>query len=224
VRVSEPSQLKNGKANPVCSIKGWTVAGGTINVRRSLGPPPTLNDLLRRVFATDSGMIALWEPQRFSNITDYGTWERELLEDTDISRHIDQGAFVPLNIHADGAYDCAIRHGTGEAPATLSDREQRFLTVSSEPYLFRSNGMLAISGLEYIGRTPGNSASFLALSSGDWTATIHLIDWTQEPGAKSKDGKPTKAALPDFVVLLNPSAAEIRYRMKVDTFGPHGRR
>jgi hypothetical protein len=181
-----------------------------------------MDDLLRRVIATDSGMVALWEPQRFYSVTDYGAWERELLEDADISRHIQQGAFVPINIHADGAYDCAIRNGSDSMPATLSDREHRYLTVSSEPYLFRSNGTLAISGLEHIGRSPGDSASFLALSGGNWAATIHLIDWTQEPGAKSHDGKPSKTALPDFIVLLNPSPAEIGFRTKVDTFEPHG--
>src|SRR5450432_1098091 len=110
---------------------------------------------LCRSFATDSGMLALWEPNHFEGITDYDAWERELLEDTDISRHIQQGAFVPLNIHADGSFQCAIRVGTIDAPASLSERERRYLTVSSEPYLFRSRDRVAISGLEHIGRSPG---------------------------------------------------------------------
>jgi len=66
-----------------------------------------MNDILRRVFATDSGMVAVWQPEQFHGIVDYDTWERELLEDADISRHIQNGAFVPLNVHADGAYECA---------------------------------------------------------------------------------------------------------------------
>lgn len=177
-----------------------------------------MTDPLRRVFGTDSGMLALWAPQHFDSITSYESWERELLEDTDISRHILQGAFVPLNVHADGAYDCAIRVGDLNAPATLSERESRYLLVSSEPYLFRSLGSLAVSGLEHIGRSPGGAASIVPLASGDWAATVHLIDWTQEPGAKSPNGKPTANALPDFAVFLNPSAPDSQYRIKVDTF------
>jgi hypothetical protein len=179
-----------------------------------------MNASLRRVFATDSGMLALWEPQRFRGITDYDTWERELLEDADIRRNIQEGAFVPLNIHADGAYDCMIRTGTVSEPAALSDRELRYLALSSEPYLFRSKGTLAISGLEHIGGSPGEAASLVPLISGDWVATVVLIDWGQEPGARAQDGKPAKTALPDFTVLLNFPAGGECYRTKVNTFEP----
>ena len=141
-----------------------------------------------------------------------------LLEDTDIARHIQQGAFVPLNIHADGSFQCAIRVGTAATPASLSERERRYLTVSSEPFLFRSRDRIAISGLEHIGRSPGEAASFISLASGDWAVTIHLVDWTEEPGAKTPDGKPTATALADFVVLLNPAAADTHFRTKVDTY------
>jgi hypothetical protein len=165
-------------------------------------------------------MLALWERHQFDKITDYDSWERELLDDADISRHIQQGAFVPLNIHADGAYMCAIRIGSAAIPAVLSERERRYLFLSSEPYLFRSRGTLAISGLEHIGHSPGEVASFLPLASGDWTVTVHLIEWTEEPGAKTPDGQPSATALSDFVVLLNPATADTRHRTKVDTFEP----
>src|SRR5688572_3317417 len=124
-----------------------------------------MNDILRRVFTTDSGMVAVWQPERFHGIVDYNTWERELLEDEDISGHIQQGAFVPLNVQADGAYDCAIRVGSAATPATLSDRESRYLLISSEPYLFRSCGILSISGLEHIGRAPGDSGASVPLAA-----------------------------------------------------------
>lgn len=29
--------------------------------------------------ATDAGMLALWDPEHFSGIVDYDSWERELL-------------------------------------------------------------------------------------------------------------------------------------------------
>lgn len=95
-----------------------------LNVKRNLGPPLHVTDSLRRVFATDSGMLALWEPQRFRGITDYDTWERELLDDADITRHIQEGSFVPF-INADEAYDCVIRIGTVNKPASLARMPSR---------------------------------------------------------------------------------------------------
>ncbi len=177
-----------------------------------------MSDNINRTFATDSGMLALWEPHHFQNITDYDSWEHELLDDADISRHIQQGAFVPINIQSDGAFQCVVRAASAEVPATLSDRECRYLVVSSEPYLFRSRGTVAISGIEHISQSPDKSTGSFPLRAGDWAVTIHLIDWPSEPGAKSPDGNPTSTALSDFVILLNPAATQTRYRTKVDTF------
>jgi hypothetical protein len=177
-----------------------------------------MSDNINRTFATNSGMLALWSPQDFQNITDYDSWERELLDDTDISRHIQQGAFVPVNIQSDGSYQCVVRSASAGVSAKLSDRERRYLVVSSEPYLFRSGDTVAISGIEHISRSPDESAASFPLSAGDWAVTVHLIDWPSEPGAKSPDGNPTSTALSDFVILLNPATAETRYRTKIDTF------
>jgi hypothetical protein len=38
--------------------------------------------------ATDAGMHALWNPARFTGITDYPTWENALLEDDDVTRRV----------------------------------------------------------------------------------------------------------------------------------------
>lgn len=185
-------------------------------------PGQPSGDLLRGDFATGSGMLALWDAGHFQGITNYETWEPELLEDEDITRHIQQGAFVPLNLHADGAYQCLLRAGTTGAPAAINEREKKYTLVLSEPYLFRSKGSIAISGLEHIERTPGKSAAVRPLTAGDWTVTVHLIDWTEEPGSKTPDGKPSPTALPDFLVLLNPARAGTVYRTKVDTFDKPG--
>jgi hypothetical protein len=181
-----------------------------------------MDDKIRGLFSTASGMLALWEPGHFQQITDYLSWESELCEDEDILRHIQEGAFVPLNIQADGAFECEVRVGNVERPSAISSRELPYLTVSSEPYFFRSRGRLAISGLEHIGAEPGKAAAFLALGIGDWAVTVHLIEWTSEPGALGEDGKPTPSAMADFVVLLNPASpgasAGTQYRTKVNTF------
>jgi hypothetical protein len=179
---------------------------------------PRMNDLLRRVFVTDCGMLALWQPEQFRNVVDYVTWEPELLEDADIFRHIQQGALVPINVESDGAFECTVRAGSDGMSATLSDRENRYRLASSEPYLFRSLGVLSISGIEHIDRSPREASSSVPLAAGDWVVTVHFLDWTQEPGAQTADGKPAPGTLPDFVVLLDPATPGMRFRTKITTF------
>jgi hypothetical protein len=177
-----------------------------------------MKELLRRVFATDSGMLAIWQPEHFKCITDFESWERELLQDDDIIRHIEVGAFVPLNIHADGAYECVLRAGTATEQPTLTARESRYLICSSAPYLFCSRGSLAISGLEYIGSSPDASIASASVPQGNWSVTVHHVDWAREPGCKTPDGKPSSTALPNFIVLLTPAVATLHFRTEVDTF------
>ena len=178
-----------------------------------------MNPILRGVFATDSGMLAIWSKERFHGITDYDSWERELLEDADIIRRIEVGAFVPINIQSDGAFACEVRYGDTNSPAELSEREKKFLVVASDRYLFRSAGESFISGIEHVEREPGSGVGRLCIPAGCYSAIVHIIGWDDEPGAKTADGKPASTALPDFVILLNPIPSEGGdFRKKVDTF------
>jgi hypothetical protein len=88
------------------------------------------------VMATDAGMFGLWSPASFVDIVDYDTWESELLEDDDIKRHITAGAFVPVNIGSDGAFQVFARVGSASTTASLTQRERQYALVSSKPYLF----------------------------------------------------------------------------------------
>jgi hypothetical protein len=47
--------------------------------------------------ATSAGMCALWQPETFAHVTDQDTWEDEVAEDAALVRHMERGAFVPLN-------------------------------------------------------------------------------------------------------------------------------
>ena len=38
------------------------------------------------VYATDAGMVCLWNPVAFAGVVDYDTWEPELCEDKEILR------------------------------------------------------------------------------------------------------------------------------------------
>ena len=70
---------------------------------------PNMITRLRRAYATDSGMYAIWEPTAFSGVHDYATWEEQLLNDPDIERHIGAGHFVPINVHSDGISEIEVR-------------------------------------------------------------------------------------------------------------------
>ena len=178
-----------------------------------------MNSILKGVYGTDSGMLVIWRRDSFREVVDYDSWERELLDDSDIERHIRAGAITPINIHSDGAFACEVRFSTDHVPASLSERERRFLAVSSPPYKFHSTGELLISGIEYVEKEPGRNVGILKLPPGDYVTEVHLIAWDEEPDMKQKDGKPSALAMPDFVVLLNPAhSSGDGFRNSVETF------
>ena len=173
---------------------------------------------LRGAYVTDAGMLALWIPTAFQGVTDYDTWERELLDNDDIQRHIRLGAFVPININSDGCFEVEVRVGAVGNRSVINERERKFLFVTSEPYLLRSQSKVCLSGIEHVEREPSQQVGRLDLPPGDYSAVIHMIGWDEEPGSRTDDGKPTANALPYFLVILNPVVSETTFRTKVDTF------
>ncbi|MGW4948033.1 hypothetical protein ACWEOZ_41315 [Actinoplanes sp. NPDC004185] len=170
------------------------------------------------MMATDAGMGALWAAGSFGGIVDYDTWESELLEDEDIARHIATGALIPLNIGGDGAFQVLARAGEVAAPAQLTERERKYVVVTSEPYLLTTTGDALISGLEHVGAEEDDGLR-VPLRAGRWSVTIALIDWKAEPGQVDGAGRPAPTALPDFVILVDPEDGAGRgYRTQVRTF------
>lgn len=173
---------------------------------------------IRKTLSTDSGMFGIWDPKSFKMIIDYDTWEKEFLEDNDILQHIIKGTFIPIYFHSDGAFEFEVRIGTKGNVQNLSDREKKYLVVSSECYKFKSNGELCLSGIEYIERNPDENVAHLAISKGEYSAIINIIAWDDEEGMKEEDGTPTPDALPDIIIIMNPIMEEISYRIDVETF------
>jgi hypothetical protein len=165
-----------------------------------------------------SGMYCLWNQSAFASIHDYESWERLLCEDTDIEKQISSGAFVPINIRSDGVAEIEIRVGSREQPESLSERENSYLGVSSAPYLLRVLGPVFVSGIEHVEGTPSANCEKVDLAPGAYAATVNLIDWTAEPGMLDENDKPRPGALPDFVVLINPTVGNENFRISVDTF------
>lgn len=165
-------------------------------------------------------MHCLWSDAAFSEVHDYDAWEKELLDDADIERHIRAGDFVPIYIHSDGVAEIEVRIGNVAVPAALSDREAKYLTVVSEAYLFRSRGSLCVSGIEDVSAEPDEATGIVTLPAGEYKATVSLLAWDEEPGMKDAQGNARPGALPDFLVLVNPRGKETNFRTSVETFPP----
>lgn len=165
---------------------------------------------MRKTCITDAGMWGIWDCGHFPKIRDYESWEKELLEDDAITKHIKQGHFVPIYLHTDGCFDFEVRVGTQEKTEALSEDEKKCLLVSSEPYLLMSKGQVCFGGYEYLANEPNEDVGCLTVSACDYKVTIHLLE------AKNKK---LKASLPDFIVLVNPVGNKgfIR-RISLETF------
>jgi len=179
--------------------------------------------LLGGVYATDSGMLCLWDPAAFAAVVDYDTWEAELCEDADVLRHIKAGHLVPINTNrgVDGAFDVLVRVGDAKRPAALTEREARYILAESAPYLFKSAGRVCLSGLEHVEGRPGRSVGCVPVPAGRFAAKLYFIAWDDEPGMKDRGGRPKPGALPDFVLLLNPKrGGTTRFRTKLHALEP----
>lgn len=152
---------------------------------------------------TGSGAVALWDAASFTHVTDQATWEMELI-DLDEAGHVSDGHLVPLNILCDGRYRVSVRFSAETAPV-LDAREAVYREMESEPYLLRSNGTVHVTGVEYIGNYQDDEPpQAFTLPAGEYAATVHMLDWEQEPGMLLPDGDAAPGALPDFVVLIGP--------------------
>jgi len=171
----------------------------------------------RGIYPTASGMHCLWDQATFAGVSDYDSWGRELLNDSDIERHIAAGHLVPLNIGSDGAMEVEVRIGAPGEAAKLTDREATYLVVQSEPYRLRAAGPVAVSGLEHVAIPLGRKGGTIPLPPGEYAVTAHLIAWDEEPGMQTDNG-PAAGALPDYLILINPAAAGEQYRTAVRTF------
>lgn len=117
------------------------------------------------VFYTDVGMLCVWDYATYQQIGDYEAWESEFVEDIDITRNIKNATFVPLNIQSDGAWKVDLRlHQNNQ----LSEIEQRYLTVSSQPYLLKTAGKIGLSGMEIVGKNPATNIKTFNLEEGEY--------------------------------------------------------
>jgi hypothetical protein len=167
---------------------------------------------LTATLTTGSGMHLVWDRVHFAGVRDYPSWERELLDDQDIKRHISAGHVVPVNIQSDGAFVISVRADVGLLPG-LHPQEKGHVVAVSGSYRFECLGHVDVSGIEYVTDEP--SPPLVAsggLQNGTYQATVHLLDWYDLPVRDESN--------PDFVVLIGPYDGGV-FRQSVTTFeGP----
>lgn len=162
---------------------------------------------------TDSGMHALWDPQSFRSVCSFETWEDAILKNDGIRKAIGVGAFVPIYVHSDGTPLIDLRIGTRDKPSVFGDVPNGKITRQSKPFLFVSQGHVALSGIEYIRGTTDASTRVLPLRPGRWSVVTAEVE-TRE-GVPEKDGE----TVPNFIVLINPEIApETVYGQTEETF------
>jgi hypothetical protein len=170
---------------------------------------------ISRTVRTNAGMCGLWQPESFE-FDDFEDWEDWATEDENIAASVVSGHFVPINVGGDGVFQIVVRWGPDTG---LGSTEQQYLLVASDPYLLVSEGRFALGGLEDVGDAELVSSNSAPLAAGRYSVTVNLIDWKADPASVDSSGKPTKNALPDFVVVIGP-ASNVSFRTKVQTFEP----
>lgn len=171
--------------------------------------------MIKQDLTTGSGLWALWDYDTYKEVDSYQKWEPLFCDDADIEAQIRRKRFVPVNIHQDGCFSFTLK-----IAEELSDREQKYVCVKSEPYLFQSNGKLILSGLDSIHKDINSSDAIIVdIENGFYSVQVYLISWDEEPGAYLDDGDINPDALSDFVVLVKPNADPTGvYRERVNTF------
>jgi hypothetical protein len=134
---------------------------------------------IKSVFSTESGMHGLWSPNAFARVCDLAAWERIFLKNEQIEPFIRQGSFVPVYVHEDGGALFELRVGSIISPAMPTLDESSWTTETSDPYLFQSDGVLALSGIEYLNGSPNSDVRAIPLPSGRWVVTIRVLTSTR---------------------------------------------
>ena len=119
-------------------------------------------------------LLALWSGAAFEAVHSYEDWEDRVNERLDDA--IALGEMVPVGIQGDGAF--AVR--VAAAPGGLTDREQQFTVVTSDPYLLVTDGPTFLTGVESVGDRDSAPLA-LELGPGRYSVRVSLVAWDDEP-------------------------------------------
>ena len=160
---------------------------------------------------------AIWNPRAFAHLCDFVAWEQVFLKDERIEAEARRGALVPVYLHADGGALFEVRVASGAKAATVSPEERAWTVKASQPYLFQSDGALAISGIEQVNGTAASDVKTLPLPRGRWSVSVRMLEPPRDPSGKHN-------AVPNLLVVMNPESQPAPvYRSSIETFGGDAR-
>lgn len=183
--------------------------------------PSTLPDVgaITGVVGTVAGMHVLWTPTPARRWRDLASWPRDPAARSELRWMVRSAVMVPIHLQVSGAFAFAVRVGSQDVPAQLTDREDKCRALISAPYRLRTpSGRLFLSGVERLQTMQPVESLRLDVRPGDYAVTIHLIDVDLDPQSKAADGSWRPDALPDFVLTLQPVTAPIDFRDELETF------
>lgn len=168
-----------------------------------------------QMISTECGMWGIWDYQTYQFIESYDEWDPEFCEDEDILRQIKAQTFVPIYLGSDGC--CKFRL---KADGELEEHERACILGESQEYLFRTQGDIALSGIENIGENfEDEDGILIEAEPGLYSVKVYIIDWEKDPESVGPDGEPTEGSLPDFIVMLNSEPDEGKtYYEGLETF------
>ena len=161
---------------------------------------------------TDSGMLCLWSSAGFRVVDGYEAWESQVNDR--LAQIIETGLLVPVNIQSDGVFGVRVAID----PPALTDRENAFAVITSDPYLLVvDDAELCLSGIEGVGDIDRAPLRF-TIADGRYAVRTTIVAWDEDPESRDTAGNPTAAALPDFVLQIEPAPDELEFRTSEVTF------
>ncbi|HEY1064794.1 MAG TPA: hypothetical protein VGE52_01735 [Pirellulales bacterium] len=94
-----------------------------------------------------------------------------------------------MNDFGDGGYDIALRLADYAGESLLSDQELSQAIAASRPYLFRTEGDVCASGMEFVGSTSEEYVERIQIPAGEYVATVYRFD-------------PDQSSSPEFLIAL----------------------
>ena len=150
-----------------------------------------------------AGDYALWVPSAAAEACDQTAEADEVHAGAMNERQIRNGVLVPLDLHAKAQSSIELLVGSASAPAVPDGIERRWVTQTSADYLLVSNGVINLSGIEYIGGKPGSSIRSVDLAAGRWAVRAYHLAW---PTLAKRD--PGALYPPQLLVTINPASSD----------------
>jgi len=120
-----------------------------------------------------------------------------------IRKELSTGTLVAVSTGGDGGYKIRVTDGS------LTECERKYARHAKKFRLRVKHGRLYLDGgyalpSEMADDPEDFPNQWLEIPNGDYEVTVHVIDWSKEPGALTANDKVTDQALPSYVAVFKP--------------------